>query len=81
MKAGTALSIIERCGQIDFKPVIGREFVATGSAPGSQEKIDVLAHRAANGFPLFHEHDRVDYSGLVSAVRPREPYERRQEAG
>ena len=81
MKASTALSIIERCGQIDFEHVIDLDFVATGSTPGSQEKIDVLAYRAANSFPLFQEHDRVGYAGLVGTVRPREPYERRQEAG
>jgi hypothetical protein len=29
--------------------------------PGSKEKIEVLASRAREGLPLWHEHDRIDY--------------------
>lgn len=38
-------------------------FKATGAAPGSDEKIAVLAFRARNGLPLHHPHDRKDYHG------------------
>ena len=79
IKAETALSIIERCGRVDFEPVISLDFVATGAAPGSQEKIDVLVYRAENGFPLFHEHDRSNYAGLTGAIPPRTLSVRRQD--
>ncbi len=57
----------------DFSPVEDDEgFVPTSAPAGSPEKIDVLAERIRQGFPLFHEEDRVDYSGLIGAIRPRD---------
>jgi hypothetical protein len=38
-------------------------FKPTSAAPGSDEKIAVLAFRAKHGLPLFHDEDRQDYNG------------------
>ncbi len=56
----------------DFNPVETDEFSKTDAPAGSREKIDILAERIAKGLPLWHEEDRIDYSGLTGAVRPRE---------
>ena len=56
----------------DFIPFASEEFSATDAPAGSREKIDVLAERIAKGLPLWHEEDRIDYTGLTGAVRPRE---------
>lgn len=56
----------------DFNPVETEEFVPTDAPAGSKEKIDILAERIAKGLPLWHEDDRIDYTGLTGAVRPRE---------
>ena len=50
--------------EVDFEP--------TDAPAGSPEKIDILRRRVELGLPLWHERDRVDYSGLTGAVRPRE---------
>ena len=56
----------------DFVPQESSEFLATDAPAGSQEKIDVLRRRVELGQPLWHNSDRVDYSGLTGAIRPRE---------
>ncbi|MEX2186881.1 MAG: hypothetical protein WD875_08815 [Pirellulales bacterium] len=56
----------------DFSPLESDEFVSTNAPAGSKEKIDILAERIAKGLPLWHEEDRIDYTGLTGAVRPRE---------
>jgi hypothetical protein len=56
----------------DFAPNATDEFEPTDAPAGSAEKIAVLAERIARGLPLWHDHDRCDYSGLEGAVRPRE---------
>lgn len=56
----------------DFVPNDGDEFNATDAPAGSDEKIEILRQRVALGQPLWHGEDRVDYSGLTGAVRPRE---------
>ena len=56
----------------DFVPVEKDEFEATDAPAGSDEKIEALRRRIAQGVPLWHESDRQDYSGLTGAVRPRE---------
>ena len=43
-----------------FRRELGR-FDATMAVPGSREKLDVLAARARDGLPLWHENDRADY--------------------
>ncbi|MEQ8849327.1 hypothetical protein [Botrimarina sp.] len=48
------------------------EFNPTAAPAGSPEKLEILAERVRRGFPLWHEEDRVDYSGLTGAVRPRD---------
>jgi hypothetical protein len=56
----------------DFVPEASVEFQATDAPAGSPEKIEVLRQRIEMGQPLWHDSDRVDYSGLTGAVRPRE---------
>ena len=56
----------------DFAPEASDEFEATDAPAGSDEKIEILRQRVALGMPLWHNSDRVDYSGLTGAVRPRE---------
>ncbi|HJN13624.1 MAG: hypothetical protein QGG09_12140 [Pirellulaceae bacterium] len=56
----------------DFKPVDSDEFEPTDEPAGSNAKIDILRRRVELGLPLWHNHDRVDYTGLTGAVRPRE---------
>ncbi len=56
----------------DFMPVDSDEFEPTDAPAGSEEKIDILRRRVEFGLPLWHNHDRVDYTGLTGAVRPRE---------
>jgi len=47
-------------------------FEPTDAPAGSPEKIEILRRRVELGLPLWHSNDRVDYSGLIGAVRPRE---------
>ena len=56
----------------DFDPVVDNKFLQTDAPAGSQEKIEVLRKRVELGQPLWHNDDRVDYSGLTGAIRPRE---------
>ncbi len=56
----------------DFDPQADDNFLPTDAPAGSAEKIDVLRKRVELGQPLWHEDDRVDYSGLTGAIRPRE---------
>jgi hypothetical protein len=50
-------------GLWDFEPTgVEQEcYNETVAMPGSKEKIEVLASRAREGLPLWHEHDRIDY--------------------
>ena len=56
----------------DFAPAEFDGFAATDAPAGSEEKIEILRRRIEQGLPLWHTNDRVDYSGLTGAVRPRE---------
>ena len=56
----------------DFRPELGDDFEPTDAPAGSEKKIETLRRRVELGLPLWHDHDRVDYSGLTGAVRPRE---------
>lgn len=56
----------------DFSPDTAEDFRCTNAPAGSPAKIEVLRRRIELGLPLWHEEDRVDYSGLTGAVRPRE---------
>ncbi len=56
----------------DFDPVESDDFEPTNAPAGSPQKIETLRSRVENGLPLWHDEDRVDYSGLTGAVRPRE---------
>ena len=56
----------------DFAPLESGDFSPTDAPAGSPEKIEVLRNRVELGLPLCHDGDRVDYSGLTGAVRPRE---------
>ena len=55
----------------DFNPIASETFEPTDAPAGSPEKIEILRRRVELGLPLWHEEDRVDYSGLTGAVRPR----------
>ncbi|MFW6171420.1 MAG: hypothetical protein ACODAD_13085 [Planctomycetota bacterium] len=57
----------------DFAPLAESvQFQPTNAPAGSQAKIDELRRRVELGLPLWHQHDRLDYSGLTGAVRPRD---------
>jgi hypothetical protein len=57
----------------DFDPSDCRdEFEPTDAPAGSPEKIEVLRQRVELGLPLWHAKDRVDFTGLTGAIRPRE---------
>jgi len=56
----------------DFVPQENDEFTRTDAPAGSTEKIEVLRRRVELGQPLWHFEDRVGYSGLTGAIRPRE---------
>ena len=56
----------------DFAPEVTDDFVPTDAPAGSDEKIETLRRRVEMGEPLWHDMDRMDYSGLIGAVRPRE---------
>ena len=56
----------------DFRPDDNAEFEPTYEPPGSDEKLLILRNRADFGLPLWHNHDRRDYTGLTGAVQPRE---------
>lgn len=56
----------------DFVPNKDDKFVPTDAPAGSNDKIEVLRRRVELGQPLWHTTDRVDYSGLTGAIRPRE---------
>ena len=61
-------SVIEaiQLGIWDFEPKDhdNDEFSSTGALPGSQEKLDTLARRLAEGQPLWHPADRRSYVEL-----------------
>ena len=56
----------------NFSPEVSDEFSATNAPAGSEDKIEIMRRRIESGVPLWHGHDRVDYSGLTGAVHPRE---------
>ena len=56
----------------DFSPTANSDFQATDAPAGSSEKIEELRRRVELGLPLWHRNDRVDYTGLTGAIRPRE---------
>ena len=56
----------------DFAPEASNEFEPTDAPAGSPDKIECLRQRVESGQPLWHPSDRVDYSGLTGAIRPRE---------
>jgi hypothetical protein len=56
----------------DFVPKEDDRFSPTDAPAGSSEKIEVLRSRVERGQPLWHTTDRIDYSGLTGAIRPRE---------
>lgn len=56
----------------DFAPAESDNFKPTDAPAGSDEKISELRRRVELGVPLWHDEDRVDYSGLTGAVRPRD---------
>jgi hypothetical protein len=57
----------------DFDPIESPDqFEPTDAPAGSPEKIEILRQRVERGLHLWHAEDRVDFSGLTGAIRPRE---------
>ena len=56
----------------DFVPAENDDFVPTDAPADSTAKIEELRKRVELGLPLWHQEDRMDYTGLTGAVRPRE---------
>jgi hypothetical protein len=54
-----------------FAPQRDKSFSETQAPAGSREKLNVMADRVRQGYPLWHEEDRADYTGFTGAVRPR----------
>lgn len=65
-------AILETGHDEDFVPTITDEFCPTDAPAGSAAKVEVLSERVRKGLPLWHPEDRVSYSGLTGAVRPRD---------
>lgn len=66
-------------GVWDFEPrsVEETEYDSTSAIPGSDEKLSILAERAAKGLPLWHQRDCRDYEkqereGQEQAEPPRQ---------
>ncbi len=56
----------------DFIPNAGSSFSSTDAPAGSATKIEELRKRVELGLPLWHDNDRIDYTGLTGVIRPRE---------
>lgn len=65
-------TILEAGHDEEFVPRVTLDFRPTDAPAGSSAKLEVLSERIRRGLPLWHPEDRVDYSGLTGAVRPRE---------
>jgi len=52
-----------KMGQWDYEPkeVDARDYCPTRAMPGTENKLEVLAERVANGLPLWHPGDCMDY--------------------
>lgn len=52
-----------REGMWDYEPqnVEADQYASTRAMPGTREKLDVLAQRAEQGLPLWHDEDRLAY--------------------
>lgn len=59
------VSVLEaiREGIWDYEPqdVRADQYSATRAMPGTRAKLNVLAMRAEQGLPLWHDEDRVEY--------------------
>lgn len=59
------VSVLEaiREGIWDYEPknVEADQYSATRAMPGTRAKLDVLAMRAEQGLPLWHDEDRLEY--------------------
>ena len=64
-EATVRLSVLDaiREGMWDYEPrsIDSGEFSSTRAMPGTRDKLDVLARRAAQGLPLWHDEDRSAY--------------------
>lgn len=69
------LFILKNGSDEGFVPQVTDRFCPTDAAPGSRAKVEVLAQRLRDGFPLWHPEDRTTYSGLTGSTAPREQQE------
>lgn len=67
--------ILENGSDEGFEPRVTNDYCPTDAAPGSRAKVEVLAQRLLDGFPLWHPEDRESYSGLTGSTAPREQQE------
>ena len=65
-------AILEYGHDEDFVPKESDGFLSTDAPAGSDKKIDTLRRRVEEGQPLWHGEDRLDYTGLSGAIRPRD---------
>lgn len=65
-------AILEYGHDEDFVPKESDGFSSTDAPAGSDKKIDTLRRRVEEGQPLWHGEDRLDYTGLSGAIRPRD---------
>lgn len=56
-----------RDGRWDYEPekLAADDYTATRAMPGTRAKLDVLAMRAEQGLPLWHDEDRMSYDDGV----------------
>ena len=52
-----------KLGNWNFEPpgLDSGQFDSTRAMPGTQEKVNILAERAQQGLPLWHDRDRTSY--------------------
>ena len=67
--ASVAAELLRLFHDEDFEPKNLDDFQATGAAPGSLEKIEVMAKRVELGQPVWHPCDRSDFRGVNSTVK------------
>lgn len=63
--AAVPTSILEaiKLGEWDYEPNVAsvESYDSTRAMPGTEDKLQVLARRVAQGLPLWHPRDRRDY--------------------
>lgn len=61
--------MLDRLIDDDIEPIADHRFQHTDAMAGSVEKIKVLAFRAQNDLPLWHEHDNPEIKPPARELR------------